>query len=338
MTTRHWYRGVLLATVAFWSCSPRADSAFAFALLGDNPYGQEYVPQFEALIADVNGHADLAWVLHVGDAKGTEPCSDELLQSRFELFQRFALPFVFTPGDNDWYDCREARMGSFDEHDRLAYLREVFFPDAAHASGGRTMALERQSSQGDFSEFVENAMWVRGQVVFATVHLVRIDRPPTDPSIATRRMDAALAWIGKVFEVAAERDARGVLIATQADLWLASGLPLVLERLLSCPQCVAPAPGFERLYQVLVARSVAFARPVVLAVGDTHVFRVDKPLYHPDTGLLIENFTRVETFGHPDVHWVRVTVDPETPEVFSFTQQLVTANVRGTARANVPSN
>ena len=76
---------------------------------------------------------------------------------------------------------------------------------------------------------------------------------------------------------------------------------------------------------------MAFDGPVVLAVGDTHVFRVDKPLYSADTGLLIENFTRVEPFGHPYVHWVRVRVDPLSDEVFSFQQQIVEDNVGAAA-------
>ena len=77
--------------------------------------------------------------------------------------------------------------------------------------------------------------------------------------------------------------------------------------------------------QFLVHESLAFAGPVVLAVGDTHIFRVDKPLYQAD-GTLVENFTRVETFGSPDVHWVRVTVDPREREVFSFHQEIIPTN------------
>ena len=65
-----------------------------------------------------------------------------------------------------------------------------------------------------------------------------------------------------------------------------------------------------------------YGRPVVLAVGDTHIFRVDKPLYD-ENGALVTNFTRLEVFGHPDVHWVRVDVDADSRSVFSFHQQLV---------------
>jgi hypothetical protein len=34
----------------------------------------------------------------------------------------------------------------------------------------------------------------------------------------------------------------------------------------------------------------------------------------------------VETFGSPDVHWVRATVDSRSEEVFSFEPELVEEN------------
>ena len=73
---------------------------------------------------------------------------------------------------------------------------------------------------------------------------------------------------------------------------------------------------------MLREQSLAFGKPVVLAVGDTHIFRVDKPLYS-EQNQLIENFTRVEVFGNPLVHWVNVLVESEELWVFSFRQQLV---------------
>ena len=78
---------------------------------------------------------------------------------------------------------------------------------------------------------------------------------------------------------------------------------------------------------VLREQAPLFDNPVVLAVGDTHIFRVDKPLYRRD-GSLVENFTRVETFGDPLVHWVRVTVDLRDSHVFTFHQELVPGNER----------
>jgi hypothetical protein len=37
--------------------------------------------------------------------------------------------------------------------------------------------------------------------------------------------------------------------------------------------------------------------------------------------------TRVEPFGHPYVHWVRVQVRPDEPQVFGFRQELVPGNL-----------
>lgn len=306
------------------SCGPARDRSYEFALVGDNPYPPTDVAKFEALIDDVNGRPSMEWVIHLGDIQGGQPCSDELFQARFDLFQRFAVPFVYTPGDNDWFDCQRDDGGGFDEYERLDHLRSLFFPNPALTTGGRRMEVQSQSAEPNYEEFVENVMWLHGDAVYATVHLIALTRQPTSPEIAARRMDAAIAWINTAFAVARDSGSVGIFIATQVDPWMFWGLPGMAR--LMCDACLEPRAGLERLYPVLVQESAAFGRPVVLAVGDTHIFRVDKPLYRDD-GSLMENFTRVESFGNPNVHWVRVTVDPREPEVFSFHQQLVPENV-----------
>lgn len=307
------------------------DRSFEFALLGDNPYPPENVPRFEKLIADVNRHTALKWVIHLGDVLGSGlvGCSDEVMRARFDLFQQFEAPFIFTPGDNEWFDCVSEAAGGFDDYERLDFLRALFFPNPGLTTGGRAMEVRSQGSEPEFEEFVENALWIDNDVVFSTVHLLALTRPPTDPARAERRMNAALAWIAETFRLATERNSPGVFIAMQADPWVISGPPGPVRQL--CSDCLQPRPGLERLYPVLERESVAFGRPVVLAVGDTHVFRIDKPLYSSDTGLLVENFTRVESFGHPYVHWVRVTVDPDDGAVFAFQEEIVDENVGGAA-------
>ena len=44
-------------------------------------------------------------------------------------------------------------------------------------------------------------------------------------------------------------------------------------------------------------------------------------------GRRVENLTRVETFGENDNHWLKVTVDPTSPNVFVFDQRIVAANL-----------
>lgn len=58
--------------------------------------------------------------------------------------------------------------------------------------------------------------------------------------------------------------------------------------------------------------------------------RVDKP-FQDANGLRILNFTRVETFGDNapstnDVQWLKVIVDRDSREVFSFEPQTVPGN------------
>jgi len=81
----------------------------------------------------------------------------------------------------------------------------------------------------------------------------------------------------------------------------------------------------------LRTQTIAFKRPVVDVHGDSHYFRVDKPLLDAN-GRRLENFTRVETFGDNapngtnDVHWVKALVDRHSRDVFAFQAQIVPAN------------
>jgi len=65
---------------------------------------------------------------------------------------------------------------------------------------------------------------------------------------------------------------------------------------------------------------------VVLVNGDSHVLVIDKPLVDR-AGNMIENFTRVQTFGSALNHWVSATIDLRDPNVFTFHQHIVAANV-----------
>ena len=82
--------------------------------------------------------------------------------------------------------------------------------------------------------------------------------------------------------------------------------------------------GYDAFLAALIAETRGYAGQVVLVHGDTHFFKIDKPLINQ--ALMIPNFTRVETFGSPNVHWVQVDVDPSSRSVFSFRPMLVAGN------------
>ena len=98
---------------------------------------------------------------------------------------------------------------------------------------------------------------------------------------------------------------------------------------------ISPNPNADGYQSFLVAvrdETIAFGRPVAYVHGDSHYFRVDKPLQDAN-GARLENFTRVETFGDNasnglnDVHWVKALVDPQSRDVFAFQAQMVPANI-----------
>lgn len=312
----------LITIILFLSACRSFHSPYhEFALLGDNPYSPVTYEPYVRMIEHVNQQSGLQWVIHLGDVKGgASSCSDAELTRYFELNQRFDLPFIVTPGDNDWLDCKRSAAGEFNDYERLDAFRKIFYPSPGFSTGKRPMAITQQSQGSNFSEFVENAMWDYQGVVYASVHVVALTAPATEQAVFERRIAAASAWIKAAFDRAHDIEAKGVFLAMQADPWIVWGLPPLLRR--DCASCAEPRATLEWLYPLLVEASLAFDKPVVLAVGDTHIYRVDKPLY-TEFGRLVENFTRVESFGNPYTHWVRVRVEPDTAWVFSFQQQIV---------------
>ncbi|MFT6775798.1 MAG: hypothetical protein ACJA1L_003521 [Paracoccaceae bacterium] len=84
--------------------------------------------------------------------------------------------------------------------------------------------------------------------------------------------------------------------------------------------------GYAAFLDAVIAQTEAFDGEVVLVHEGSHYFKIDKPL--PDASHMLANFTRVQTFGWPNVHWVRVDVDAASRNVFSFHPMIVAANAR----------
>ncbi len=307
------------AVLLLWGAQPVLSDAFEFAAIGDVPYSEADSLRFLRLRDLINAE-DLAFVLHVGDIKGgSTSCADETLKSRLQLFNTFRHPFVLTPGDNDWTDCHRPGPGFREPLERLAKLRALFFTPPGRVLGGDSLQVVSQAADPALAEFPENVRWSRGGVVFATLHLVGSSnatapfpmRTPADDAEVTRRTEAAVAWMGQAFEAAAESDAAGVIIAIHANPRF--------ER----HQGADPPEPYTGFIEALSAETSAFARPVLLVHGDAHYFRIDKPLLGPVSRRRLDNFTRLEVFGSPHLHWVRVRVDAADPQVFRFRQELV---------------
>ena len=299
-------RVALAAAALAWvaSCTPPPAAppppgAFAFGVYGDGAYYFWENARHRRLLADVES-AGVDWLIHVGDLFWGS-CSDESLRDRRTLLDELALPVVYTPGDNEWTDCHQARTGGHDPLERLDAVRRIFFDDPATSLGGRPMPVTAQASTPGFADFPENVLWARGGFVFATLHIVGSHngtalfdgRTDAHDEEVRRRTDAAIQWLDHTFATARGDGASGVVLVAHGNVRLEGG-------------------GDDGPYRPFVAaleRHVSeFTGPILFIHGDTHEQRVDQPL-RDAFGAVHGNFTRLETFGSPDIGWVRVVVD-----------------------------
>jgi hypothetical protein len=310
---------------------------YSFGLWGDMPYARAGDgPRIPALIADMN-NAHLAFTAFDGDIKdGGSPCTDDQYTDAIRRFNAIDAPTVYIPGDNDWTDCHRTADGGYDNLERLGHVRTVMFagPDSF---GGHTMRLVHQGKPGE--AYVENTRWSLGDAVFAGLNVPGsnnnkvndVNGPECTNASARTPADCAadndeyaardaanVDWLRQAFAQAKATSARAVMIIMQADPGFDLPETAVNER-------AAPGvDGYTDLINALVEETKAFPGQVVLVHGDTHFFKLDKPLV--DQAHLIANLTRLETFGSPNVDWVKVTADPRSRNYFAFEPMVVAAN------------
>lgn len=321
---RTWLVAVAIGLAALWfftrhSPAPRPNEpgTFSFAALGDAPYYAWEDIKFRRVLRELDAH-DLAWVLHIGDIFW-RPCTDERYRRSRDWFNGLRHPVIYTPGDNEWTDCWEAGSGGFAPRERLDRLRQIFFQAPRLSLGGRRLAVASQADRPPFSEFVENTRWTHAGLVFATVHLVGSDnglrvfpaRTAEDVAEVRRRSEAAAAWLHETFAEAKSAHASAVVIGLHGN-----------------PSFERSAEDRERqtyepFMTALEEEVASFEGPVLAVHGDNHVYTVDHPLVQRTTGRRLDQFTRLQVPGSPEVGWVRVVVRPGADATFSFTEHIV---------------
>src|SRR4029453_11630525 len=147
----------LLVSLPGCAGTPQQPAAPSFALMGDTPYSQAQANLLDSLIDRVNAEP-LAFAAHVGDiTSGQGPCDDDWLLERKRQFERFRIPFVLLPGDNEWTDCH--RTG-FDPLERLAKWRQLF-----------CIPVDVPGFTRQRGEYCENVRWERDDIVFAGLNV-----------------------------------------------------------------------------------------------------------------------------------------------------------------------
>jgi hypothetical protein len=327
------------------------DRGYAIGLWGDLPYSDlQATTGVPNLIADMNSQ-DLAFTVHDGDLKagnGTPnsitptTCSDALYVQALAYFNALKAPAMFTPGDNDWTDCDRPSNGTFSSIERLDHERRTFF-STPFSLGHHRIRQQVQTSPLCLGvtgpvPCVENRRWSLGGVTYVTLNIQGscnnlCDTAP-DQSEWFARNQADITWMREGFAIANARRSVAIMLISQGNpgwdlLDGARGVPLRDPRTLA--ETDGQPDGYQEFLAALRDQVIAFGRPVVYVHGDSHYFRVDRPLL--DTlGRRLENFTRVETFGdnaanaNNDVHWLKVLVNSHSREVFAYQAQIVPGN------------
>ena len=307
---------------------------FTVALWGDMPYSAAEAAKLPALIADINA-ARVAFTVFDGDIKsGSSLCTDAVFAVATQRFDTFRSPMIYVPGDNEWTDCHRINNGGYNSLERLSFLRQTMFAEE-RSFGQRTLPLEHQGPLG--GAYAENTRWTHGDVVFVGLNIpgsnnnkvgtdcissksVRTQADCDADNVEYQARDAAnIAWLHDSFELARSRGLRGLMVVIQADM--SFDLP---ETETFNERTLPGFDGYNAFLAALVAETQAFAGQVVLVHGDIHFFKMDKPLV--DQAHLIPNLTRLETFGSPNVHWVKVTVDSHSRSLFRFEPMIVPGN------------
>ncbi len=313
------------------------------AVIGDTPYGSAAITLFPAMVSAINADPKVREVVHVGDFKsGSEQCSDARFQISADLFNTFTDPFVYAIGDNEWTDCHRANNGGYNPLDRLAKVRELFYPVPGQVLGGRGKTVEAQAG------YPENQLWVESRVTFSVSHILGsnngldtwfgdrkvngVSVPETAAEGASRvaevtaRQAANIAWLDHTFAVAKAQGSVGIVLFYQADLWhpgdRAGG---------------ASFTAHQSWVQRLSDLAATFDGRILLVGGDSHDYRVDAGVpwmaaYYGVTApqnvtqLIVDRSIEspATDAGTPSViEWVRLHIDPRSPAVFSWEQVIV---------------
>jgi len=307
--------------LATWIAAAQANehqNTFSFALIGDQPYNDFFEPATDSLIQYLAQETDIHWILHVGDIKGgNEPCNNELITRRIAQLQRSEKPLVYVPGDNEWTDCHRPSNGNFNTQERLNFLRQQAFSQPS--SLGKTNFKVRQQSSHPYPEHL---MWTQGSTLFVSLNIPGSNNDLLNPKsrkttskkaeqLLKARDQAMNAWLGEAEALFNNPDTRPTetVIAIQGNPIDGSG-----------GASTNPAKnGYTGFMIRLVKYIKATGRPVLLAHGDTHRFKWDKPSLERFGGTTETDalFYRVEGWGHPFMNaWVQVKITPGSAQPF----------------------
>lgn len=336
------FTGIYTATAA--NATLDRPGKFSIALTGDMPYDAKGQAQTPAVIAAINA-SSVRFTLFDGDTmsgKG-DKCEDAAYaRVKSDFFNKFNNQIFYSVGDNEWVDCDRAVKGAFDPNNRLALVRSTYFgTTGSYISLGQNKLntnVIRDAKYPEMQMFSYKGITViiphvtgsaNNSAVASPTFKTYNDTAKDGDDAEYKARDAAnVAWINKGFAKAKADNSLGVIVVVQANMdWEG------YARDAASPNNENTA-AFAATKQALLTNTINFKRPVLLQNGDDHWFQVDMPmnetagkLVEKDKGSLVENFTRVQTFGSGFNHWVELQIDPKSANLWTFVPHIISANL-----------
>lgn len=166
-----------------------------------------------------SGEENLAFVVANGVKAAEQDCTDGVYSRRKALLQSSKHGLVLSLAGSDWSTCRGSNGRSVAAA-RLSRLRELFFDDE-FSMGATRIPVIRQSTVVKFDDFVENARWEIGPIMFATINL-----PSPNNHYVTAagrngefedRLVANRDWLNRVFLYATRDRLAGIVLFSDGN-------------------------------------------------------------------------------------------------------------------------
>lgn len=266
----------------------KSRSIISFVAYGDNVYvhKNDVIKTISRLLDFINDQ-NPSLVIHTGDSIGKEPCTDFIIDLQRDLMNRLNSPVLYTPGDNEWRDCKDKTKSDNFNLNRLDYIRKTYFNNK-QTLGKNPIFIENQESE----RYPENSRLMIENVGFITSHVVGSNNnfdPKNKQNLKEyiERDTANIEWIIESFKK--YEKASAIVVAIHANMFDAT-----LKKL---------KPAYHNFGKTLFDLSNKYKKPVLLLHGDTHTFREyrPKPKKYPF-------LYAIEVFGYPDIKAIEIAV------------------------------
>lgn len=242
---------------------------------------------------------NLAFVVANGIKANAEPCTDEIYIRRKELLDSAKSGLIVSLAASDWAECkspngRSAAIG------KLNRLRDLFFTDE-FSIGGLRIPLTRQSTAAKFRSYGENARWVIGSTMFATINLPENNNHYLPDAGRNSEFEDRLVanrdWLNRVFSNARRKNLAGVVL-------FCDGNPLATPN-----RATVRRDGFAETRQQISALAAKFPGKVLVIHGRK------KPLPNSSSSIIWRGNLGILEAGSP---WIKLNVDPTSPMLFAI--------------------